>query len=94
MTAEIIDLWVFKNKINRHKLTKALANEVPTAPMEAKSVYQGFVKHMQDTGQMPKRTPDEIMADLRPLRMTGDEDAIKRQVLIAEYQAAVTPLDW
>lgn len=41
-----------------------------------------------------QRSTQEIMRDLRPLRMIGAEDEPKRQALIDELQANSDPFNW
>lgn len=83
MQALIIDIK------SRAIITQSPENEyVPDLYFEA-------VRNLKRRGVIPEqRSTQEIMAELAPLRMTGEEDAVKRAFLIAELRTNSQPLDW
>lgn len=83
MQALIIDIK------SRAIITQSPENEyVPDLYFEA-------VRNLKRRGVIPEqRRTQEIMAELAPLRMTGEEDAVKRAFLIAELRTNSQPLDW
>ena len=53
--------------------------DIITFQTEDQAFYRRYVRE-----NLPERRTQDIIADLKPLRMLGDEDAVLRGVLFAE----------
>lgn len=88
MTAEIINIWIERTKRTRAHggSTRHFGNELYNKNCDCPGCVELF-SGMQ-------RSSQEIMNELRPLRMTGEEDEPKRRALIDELRANSDPLNW